>query len=115
MGFAGHLTMKAGHLFTQIPGDLPEELETLLATGGAFRLTRIVSKGHQTPPGDWYDSAEDEWVLLLSGAAELVFEDDNAPLRMNPGDYILIRAHRRHRVSWTDPRKETVWLALYFN
>ena len=32
---------------------------------------------------------------------------------MRPGDYVHIRAHVRHRVAWTDPNRETVWLALH--
>jgi len=33
---------------------------------------------------------------------------------LEPGDYIHLPAHLKHRVEWTDPTTETVWLALYY-
>lgn len=89
-----------------------EFFQTLLQTRGA-RLERIVSRGHATPPGEWYDQAWDEWVLLLSGAARLRVEGGAAPLELEPGDYVWLPAHCRHRVEWTDSARETVWLALH--
>jgi cupin 2 domain-containing protein len=65
------------------------------------------------PPGDWYDSARDEWVALLSGAARLRFEDEAEPRALAPGDWLRIPAHAR-RVEWTDPARPTVWLAVHF-
>ena len=85
----------------------------LLATGN-FRLERIVSNGQATPPGEWYDQDTHEWVALLSGGAGLRFEDEAEPRVLRPGDYLLIPAHRRHRVEWTDPGTPTVWLALHY-
>jgi len=102
--------MEKANLFDGIPADLPAELETLLAQGRAFHLKRIVSRGQST---DWYDQSEDEWVLLVTGAAHLEFED-GASMTLGAGDYILIPAHRKHRVAWTDPERESVWLAIYF-
>lgn len=87
----------------------------VLAAGGAFRLERIVSLGHVTPAGEWYDQDECEWVLLVSGRARLQFEGDADELDLRPGDSLLIESHRRHRVSWTDPSTPTVWLALHFD
>jgi len=34
---------------------------------------------------------------------------------MVAGDYLLIAAHRRHRVEWTDPAVATIWLAVHFD
>ena len=90
-----------------------EDLEELLS-GRSFRLERIVSTGQVTPEGQWYDQETDEWVLLLFGAARLRFEDKAALLEMQAGDYVNIPAHRRHRVEWTDPDQQTVWLALHY-
>jgi cupin 2 domain-containing protein len=53
-------------------------------------------------------------VALLSGAAGLRFEDEAEPRVLAPGDHLLIPAHRRHRVEWTDPETPTVWLALHY-
>ena len=62
-----------------------------------------MSAGQATPPGEWYDQDTHEWVALLSGGAGLRFEDEAEPRVLSPGDYLLIPAHRRHRVEWTDP------------
>jgi len=91
-----------------------ETIEELLR-GGSFRLERIVSTGQATPPGQWYDQEQAEWVVLLSGAARLRFEDESADRELRSGDYVLIDPHRRHRVQWTDPGQTTVWLALHFS
>jgi cupin 2 domain-containing protein len=85
----------------------------LLATS-ALRLERIVSDGHATPPGEWYDQERDEWVVLLQGGAGLRFEGEDRVLVMQPGDYVLIPAHRRHRVEWTEGAQKSIWLALHF-
>ena len=89
-----------------------ESFETLLK-GRAFKLERIVSQGHATPKGKWYDQPRCEWVLLMSGAARLLFENGEV-LELKPGDFVDIPAHRRHRVEWTHPRRKTVWLALHY-
>ena len=102
------------NLFAAIPDHLPEELFTEIARGKKFRLERIVSDGHATPEGEWYDQEEDEWVLLVRGRAVLVFADGRR-VEMTPGDHILIPARCRHRVEETAPGEKTVWLALHFS
>lgn len=100
------------NLFDRIPAELPEELfETLIRTE-AVHIERIVSRGHATPEGEWYDQEHDEWVLLVQGAAQLVFHDGRE-VAMGPGDWLEIPARCRHRVAWTDPDQETVWLAVH--
>jgi cupin 2 domain-containing protein len=105
----------SGNLFANVPdvNNHDEQFEMLLSRPG-FRIARIVSTGQASPPGFWYDQAEAEWVVLLSGAAELQFEDEETPRTMSPGDWINIEAHRRHRVNWTDPEKSSVWLAIHY-
>lgn len=88
-----------------------ERFTELLARPGA-RIERIVSMGQATPPGEWLDQAWDEWVLLVDGAARLAIEGEGEfPLAR--GDYVLIPAHARHRVEWTDPLRATIWLAVH--
>lgn len=102
------------NLFSGIPAELPhEDIEILLETPG-FLLERIISAGQATPPGEWYDQDTHEWVVLLAGAAGLLFAGETRVRVMRPGDYVLIPAHCRHRVEWTDPEQKTVWLALHF-
>jgi len=102
------------NLFTAIPTELPEELFETLLQNPNFRLERIVSRGHATPEDQWYDQDEHEWVLLVSGAAALEIEGRTEQLVLEPGDHLLLPAHCRHRVVWTAPEEETVWLALFF-
>jgi cupin 2 domain-containing protein len=91
-----------------------QELFEPLLEGGRFRLERIVSTGQITPAGEWYDQASPEWVALLTGAAHLRLADPDELIALQPGDAVNIRAHRRHRVEWTDPDCETIWLALHY-
>jgi cupin 2 domain-containing protein len=77
------------------------------------RIETIVSHGHRSPDGFHYDQTEDEWVLLVSGRAALGFEGQADPVELGPGDCLLLPAHCRHRVEWTEPGVDTVWLAVY--
>ena len=78
------------------------------------RIERIVSSGHASPKASWYDQAMDEWVLLVSGAARLEIEGEG-DVALEPGDYLLLPAHCRHRVAWTDPDRPTTWLAIHLS
>lgn len=104
-----------GNLFDAIPASLPEELfEDILKTS-SMRIERIVSRGHTTPEGDWYDQDEGEWVMVVKGSARILFEEGMREISMAAGDHINIPAHQRHRVSWTDPEQETIWLAVFYS
>jgi cupin 2 domain-containing protein len=106
--------MRGGNLYAEIPRVLAAELVEPLVETNDLRLERIVSTGHTTPAGEWYDQQRDEWVLLAKGRARLRFETPDETLDLRAGDYVLIPAHRRHRVEETDPAEATVWLALHF-
>jgi cupin 2 domain-containing protein len=90
-----------------------EEFTELLAAEG-LRIERIVSTGQASPAGFWYDQAWSEWVLVLSGTAGLLFEDEQTPRELKSGDYLLIPGGKRHRVEWTDATQPTIWLAVHF-
>jgi|SRR6516164_5199767 cupin 2 domain-containing protein len=105
--------VKAGNLLTAIPAALPAELLEILWQVPGLRLERIVSRGHVTPAGRWYDQGTDEWVVLLTGAARLRVEGRDDLLGLHPGDYVLLPAHLKHRVEWTDPGQDSAWLALH--
>lgn len=102
------------NLFTDIPGELPNELIETLADTGSVRIERIVSKGHTTPEDEWYDQDSDEFVVLLKGAAELEFADGRV-VKLGPGDWLQIPTHQKHRVCWTDGAVESVWLAVHYS
>ena len=105
----------AGNIFADLPlaPEAAERLETLLARPG-LRIERIVSSGQASPPGFWYQQAEGEWVLLVSGAARLRFEDETEARHLRAGDWLHIEPLRRHRVEWTDAETPTVWLAVHY-
>ena len=103
----------SGNLFENLPDDLPEESFQALLETDTVLLERILSTGHATPAGEWYDQPRAEWVVVLRGRAGLRFEDEDAVRTLNPGDHLLIPAHARHRVEWTSDTEPTVWLALH--
>lgn len=104
-----------GNIFGDVPADLVAEQCIDLAGSAHVRIERIVSRGQASPPGFWYDQAQAEWVLLLAGAAGIRFDGEAAPRALAPGDHLLIPAHVRHRVEWTDAAQATVWLAVHFD
>lgn len=77
-------------------------------------MERIISRGHASGQDFWYDQEDNEWVILLQGSASLSFEGEKEPVVLHPGDYIQIPPHYKHRVEWTDPACETVWLAVHY-
>ena len=109
------MPINLSNIFAGIPASLPDELFEIILENDAIRIERIVSRGHITAEGHWYDQAWDEWVLLLQGRAALCYENTTKPAMLNPGDYCLIPAHTRHRVAWTDPDQDTIWLAVHMN
>ncbi len=78
----------------------------------AFRLEHIVSNGHASERGFWYDQPNPEWVLLMQGRAILDFENGEK-LELKAGDSFLIPAHSKHRVESVS--QDAVWLALHFS
>ncbi len=102
------------NFFDKIPSELKEEyFEDLIKTEN-LQIERIISKGHSSPKNFWYDQETNEFVLLLKGGAKLVY-DNGKEFDLAPGDYLLIPAHQKHRVEWTDESTETFWLAIHFN
>ncbi|MDA8138236.1 MAG: cupin domain-containing protein [Desulfobacteraceae bacterium] len=105
--------MEKRNLFADIPVHLPQEWSQTLFAHPHLTIERIVSKGHASPQGFWYDQDWDEWVLLLKGRAGVRFENEPEIITLGPGEAVLIPAHVKHRVQWTDPAEETIWLAVH--
>ncbi len=105
--------MKLANIFQNIPEVLNEEFFEQIAGSENVIIERIVSKGHCSPETGWYDQAKDEWVILLQGSAELQFEDGES-LTLSAGDHVTIPAHKKHKVAWTEPDIESVWLAVHY-
>jgi len=103
-----------GNIFEDIPRSLESEAFDLLAKGSDVRIERIISKGHTSPETGWYDQEQHEWVMVLKGKAVVDFPD-KSPVTLAEGDFITINAHEKHRVEWTDPDSETIWLAVHYH
>jgi cupin 2 domain-containing protein len=102
-----------GNLFKGIPAHLPEELTETLLQAEHVRVERIVSHGHASPQGFWYDQEQHELVFVLQGAARLRLE--NELVELGVGDWLHIAAHQKHRVEWTTPDLPSIWLAIFYD
>lgn len=104
--------MIPSNIFKNIPRNLPTELSETLLTSKQIKIERIISAGHTSAPDYWYDQPENEWVIVLKGEAKL--ETETGTHHLNTGDYVNIPAHTKHRVAWTTPTEETIWLAIFY-
>ena len=105
--------MKKGNIFSAIPDVISEEIFETIIFDKAVHIERIISKGHASPESGWYDQDKNEWVMVLKGEAVLAFEDQPS-IHLKSGEYIDIPSHSKHKVEWTDPNTETVWLAIHY-
>jgi cupin 2 domain-containing protein len=105
---------KIQNLFDNIPASLSQELFQTLAEEKNVRVERIVSEGHATVDGEWYNQDWDEWIIVISGGAGILFDGEITARILKPGDYVTIPAGCCHRVEWTATDKKTIWLAVHF-
>jgi len=108
------MAIRTGSLDGDVPARPVDEFIDVLLERPRLRIERIVSTGQTTPEGEWYDQDRDEWVLLTSGAARLRIEGETDERELVAGEWILLPAHCRHRVTWTQSEPPTVWLAVHF-
>jgi len=109
------MTVPAGNLFADVSAaSAGEEVFSEIFAQPGLKIERIISQGKTSPPGFWYDQAWNEWVIVLKGGATLQFADEPATRALGEGDYVFIRARKRHRIEWTDPQRPTIWLAVHF-
>ena len=107
------MSIELNNLFQSIPENLDEEIFEQLIESKNIKIERIISKGHTSPKTGWYDQAQDEWVIVLKGQAVISF-DQTKDKTLKVGDYLNIPAHTKHKVKWTDPSVETIWLAIHY-
>lgn len=99
-----------GNLFASLSAATDgERFETLFASP-ACRVERILSFGHASPPGFWYEQAEDEWVVLVAGCAVLAFAGGRM-LDLRAGDWVSLPARCRHRIESVSA--DAIWLAVH--
>ena len=102
------------NIFRNIPEKISDEIFEKILENNNVRIERIISKGHSTPKDFWYDQEENEWVILLKGSAEILFKNNSVIIHLKEGDYLNINSHVKHRVEYTDPNIETIWLAVFY-
>ncbi|MBI1293266.1 cupin domain-containing protein [bacterium] len=101
--------------FLDLPkGPLAEERFDEIVASGGLRIERIVSAGHATAPGEWYDQEWDEWVLVLQGEGRVELEDGTVH-GLKAGDHLHLPAHCRHRVTQTSTEPPCVWVAVHWD
>ena len=104
------MTPRVQNLFTTVLPKGEREVLQKLLEGDSFRLEAITSRGSASPEGSWYDQPDAEWVVLVRGRASLEF-DQKEMIDLVSGDYLLIPARCRHRVSSVS--SDAFWLALH--
>ena len=107
--------LEVSNLLAGLPAQaLAGEQVTPLVVRPGVRIERIVSTGQATPQGEWYDQEAEEWVMLVAGRARVHIDGEASDRTLAPGDFLLLPAHCRHRVTWTQADPPTVWLAVHF-
>lgn len=106
--------MSIENIFSGIPQQITQEITDVIVSSPEARIEKIVSKGHSSPRDYWYDQEQNEWVIVIKGKARLEFYGEIQLVELNEGDYINIPSHKKHRVDWTDPESETIWLAVFY-
>jgi len=103
-----------GSLLEGIPARLPAEIFETICAAENVKIERIVSRGHASPEGFWYEQETNEFVVVLRGSAGLRLENREDMVILKAGDYLNIGARVKHRVEWTDAAGATVWLAVHY-
>lgn len=86
-----------------------EQFDTLLQTS-TIHIEKITSYGQTSQA--WYEQERDEWVVVVEGQGELLFEDGSVKV-LAQGDYLHIPKMQKHKVIHT--ASPTIWLAIHFN
>ncbi len=101
------------NIFEHIPQNLPTEVFDALYQDKRIKIERILSKGHRSPPDNWYDQDHDEWVLIIEGEAAIQIFGNPIPIKLIKGDHLFIPAHQKHVVLSTARDEVTIWLTIH--
>jgi len=105
--------MKTSNIFKNIPKPAEDEFFQNIIKNEKLKIQRIVSHGHSSPKSGWYEAPDEEWIVLLDGEAILKFIDGKE-VRLKSGDYLNIPAKSQHKVDWTKPDYDTIWLVVHY-
>jgi len=103
-----------GNILSNSKTDSKEEIFDTLFSGKNITIERIISSGQTSPASGWYDQKKNEWVLLLEGEAKIEFENKLIK-NLKKGDYLMIPANYRHKVTYTSIDPPCLWLAVFFD
>ena len=101
--------MPTGNLYTDAQAPQAGERFDELLRHRNLVVERIVSSAEIVPHD--YVQAQDEWVLLVHGEADLRIKGELRTLKA--GDYVFLPAGTPHRVERTQPG--TLWLAVHLH
>lgn len=89
-----------------------EEYTETMLSGDNWRLERIISRGHVSPEGFWYEQNEDEWGrgAPRRGRNHVGRRNEMHVKKRRKRAY---SAKCRHRVSRTSENPECIWLCFF--
>lgn len=90
-------------------GEPAADMELFLPLHQSSGLKIEAIRSRLSFPGEIYDQAEDEWVILLQGSACLEIEEREHQLRA--GDHLFLPRHTIHRVLSTSD--DALWLGVF--
>jgi cupin 2 domain-containing protein len=105
--------LKLGNIYSKIPSAKSREISQAILETAKLKIERIISYGQSTGKGKWLKEAQDEWVIVLKGSGRLRFRTGDRLIMLKAGDYVFIPANTPHRVDWSSPRRNTIWLAVH--
>ncbi len=91
---------------------LGEEESLPLVSGKSWRVEKIVSNAHVSPPDFWYEQLEAEFAVVLKGFGEIEFEEGEI-CKLSAGEWLHIPPGKRHRVKSTSENPLCTWLCFY--
>ncbi|MCL5730198.1 MAG: cupin domain-containing protein [Candidatus Pacearchaeota archaeon] len=109
------MTTTIENLFTGIqkPENEPEIFKNIKLMENA--RIELVRSNYNEIPSRIYDQEEDEFVMIVKGRAKLLLEQNDKPeiVEINPGDYLTIPRHMKHKVMETE--KDTYWVTVLYS